>query len=113
MKYKNAASALAVSMIAAGAAAGAVSPAVASGDSVSLSTQGVKQLAGNLSAQPLNSPVANPLLHTATGTAQNVNQAKAKPVKGKSAKGKPAKPVKGTVGASKAVPMVGGLPIGR
>ncbi|WP_274560759.1 hypothetical protein [Streptomyces spiramyceticus] len=109
----NAASTLAVSMIAAGAAAGAVSPAVASGDSVSLSTQGVKQLAGDLSAQPLNSPVADPLLHTATGTTQNFDQAKGKPTKGKSTKGKSTKPVKGTVGASKVVPMVGGMPIGR
>ncbi|MDJ0460519.1 hypothetical protein [Streptomyces sp. H27-C3] len=101
MKYMKAASALAVSVIAAGAAAGSVSPAMAAPEgSMSLNT-GVQTLADAVNAnQPLDGPVAKPLLNAVTKTAHAVNAAK------------DGKPTDLLSGAAKSAPLVGGLPLG-
>ncbi|MET9515203.1 hypothetical protein [Streptomyces sp. NPDC002994] len=104
MTYMKAASAIAVSMMAAGAAAGAASPAVAA-DYQSMSLNGgVQQLTDALNThQPVDSTV-QPLLHTATDTAQAVNEAR---------NGDPSKLMGTAVDTGKAAaPMIGGMPLG-
>ncbi|MGR8009350.1 hypothetical protein [Streptomyces hypolithicus] len=103
MKYMKAASALAVSMIAAGAAAGAASPAGAAEHSMSLNS-GVQQLADALNrTQPVDSTV-QPLLKAASETTQAVNEAR---------EGDPSRLLSGAVDtAEAAAPLVGGMPLG-
>ncbi|MGX1882234.1 hypothetical protein [Streptomyces sp. NPDC055287] len=104
MKHMKAASAIAVSMMAAGAAAGAVSPAVAADyESMSLNG-GVQQLTDALNThQPVDSTV-QPLLHIATDTALAVNEAR---------NGDPSR-LLGNAGeaAKSAAPTLGGMPLG-
>ncbi|WP_434590777.1 hypothetical protein [Streptomyces sp. A5-4] len=101
MKYMKAASALAVSVIAAGAAAGSVSPAMAAPEGSMSLNSGVKTLTDAMNTdRPLDGPVAKPLLSTVTKTAHDVHQAK---------DGKPADLLKS---AAKSAPLLGGQPLG-
>ncbi|MFD5102343.1 hypothetical protein [Streptomyces albidochromogenes] len=104
MKYMKAASSIAVSMMAAGAAAAAASPAAAT-DYQSMSLNGgVQQLTDALNThQPVDSTV-QPLLHTATDTAQAVNEAR---------NGDPSKLLGNAQETAKmTTPMLGGVPLG-
>ncbi|GAA1506213.1 hypothetical protein GCM10009730_07050 [Streptomyces albidochromogenes] len=104
MKYMKAASSIAVSMMAAGAAGGAASPAAPT-DYQSMSLNGgVQQLTDALNThQPVDSTV-QPLLHTATDTAQAVNEAR---------NGDPSKLLGNAQETAKmTTPMLGGVPLG-
>ncbi|HET6861204.1 MAG TPA: hypothetical protein VFH94_29410 [Streptomyces sp.] len=97
----KAASAVAVSVIAAGAAAVSASPAMAAPEGSMSLNSGVQTLADAVNAdQPLEGPVAKPLLGAVTKTAHDVHAAK---------DGKPADLLSG---AAKSAPLVGGLPLG-
>ncbi|GGW96694.1 hypothetical protein [Streptomyces chryseus] len=106
MKYMKAASSIAVSMMAAGAAAAAASPAAAAAaDYQAMSLNGgVQQLTDALNThQPVDSTV-QPLLHTATDTAQAVNEAR---------NGDPSKLLGNAQETAKmTTPMLGGVPLG-
>ncbi|OEJ25914.1 hypothetical protein AS594_16820 [Streptomyces agglomeratus] len=104
MKYMKAASAIAVSMMAAGTAAGTASATEAADYRAMSLNSGVQQLTDALNThQPVDSTV-QPLLHTATDTAQAVNEAR---------NGDPSK-LLGNAGevAKTAAPMLGGMPAG-
>lgn len=105
MKYMKAASAIAVSMMAAGTAAGASSPAVAADyKSMSLNS-GVQQVTDALHThQPVDSTV-QPLLHKTTETAQAVNEAR---------NGDPSKLLGVTADTARSAgPTLGGMPVGK
>ncbi|WP_051338055.1 hypothetical protein [Streptomyces flavidovirens] len=104
MKYMKAASAIAVSMIAAGAAAGAASPAMADDHRTSNWNSPAHGLTNSLNSQPLDGGrVVGSIPRTAVGAAQTLQDAK---------DGVPKKLVQDVAGSAKKSGAVDGLPIG-
>ncbi|MET9507286.1 hypothetical protein ABZX62_02215 [Streptomyces flavidovirens] len=104
MKYMKAASALAVSMIAAGAAAGAASPAMAADHHTTNWNSAAHGLTNSLNNQPLDGGrVVETIPRTAVGAAQELKDAK---------DGVPKKLLNDVAGAATKGAKADGLPIG-